>query len=77
MRLLWLVLLIVQSITTSAYSIHIQECYSQKANLINNSSGVAWPGLVHNGTPCHLNSFDGFRAVTTALETKGPPIDNR
>jgi hypothetical protein len=74
---MWQVLPIVQSNTTNAHSIHIQaEWISQKGNLINNSNnGVAWPGLVH----CHLNtgSFHGFRDVTAALETKGPPIDNR
>jgi hypothetical protein len=47
---LWLVLSIVQSNATSAYSIHIQaECYSPKGNLLinTNSYGVTWPGLVH------------------------------
>jgi hypothetical protein len=37
----------------------------------------ATPGLVHYGTHRQLNSFHGFRAVTVALETEGPPIDNR
>jgi hypothetical protein len=47
---IWQVLLIVQSNTTTAYSVHIQP----DAN--NNSNGLAWPGLVHyNGTHCHLN----------------------
>jgi hypothetical protein len=55
--------------------LHIEaECNSQKGNLINNFNGEAWIG---NGAQCHLNSFHGFRTMTAALETKGPPIDNR
>jgi hypothetical protein len=54
----------------------IQFIFKPSAN--NNSNGVTSSGLVHyNGTHCHLNSFHGFRAVTAALETKGPPIENR
>jgi hypothetical protein len=53
------------------------DCYSQEWQPNNNSNGVAGLGLVHyNGTHYHLDSFPAFRAVTAALETKGPPIDN-
>jgi hypothetical protein len=41
-----------------------------------NSSGVAGIGSLM-GTHIHLNRFHEVRAVTAALETKGPPIDNR
>jgi hypothetical protein len=69
-----------QSNTANAYSIHIQaKCYFWRGKLINNSNGVDWPGLVHicHGTHCHLNTVHWFRAVTAALETKGPLIDSR